>query len=205
MSEIKTIELTKENLTALHSEFEIIKPGVIKAIKTEKIPEDDTNSLVMVNGLTFQNAIIEYDFMSKLTPDAPSHARGFIGIGFRINENASEFEGFYVRPTNGKGCEDAFRKSHGCQYFAYPGYIWNYFREFGINDYEAPVSTIELGTWSHVRAEIIDDTAKFYVDGNLVLSLDGNFVHKPSKGKFGFNTHIGTEAYFENLTIEVLD
>ncbi|MEE8807594.1 MAG: hypothetical protein SOI44_04150 [Lactimicrobium sp.] len=199
------IEMKEENFECLHSVFEIVEPGVLKAIKTEKIPEDDTNSLVIVKGLQFKNAVIEYDCMSELAKDAPEYARGFIGIGWHINEKRCEFEGFYLRPTNGRGCTDPYRQAHACQYFAYPGYTWSYLREFGFTGYEAPISSIALGEWAHVKAEIVNESAKFYVNGKLVLSLDGNLLHRPIKGDFGFNTHIGTESWFKNLEVTVLD
>ncbi len=202
---LKKIDLTAENLTALHTSFEVVEPGMIKAVKTEKIMEDDTNSLVKVNGLKFKNAVIEYDCMAKFSPDAPDYARGFIGVGFRISDNDSHFEGFYLRPTNGRECEDPYRKAHACQYFAYPGYIWSYLREFGYVGYEAPIATIALGEWAHVRIELIEDTAKYFVNNDLVMEMNGNFFHKPEAGAFGFNCHIGTDSYFKNLYIEVLD
>ncbi len=49
-----------------------------------------------------------------------------------IRKYIEEFESFYVRPTNGRGFDDPICKTHGCQYFAYPGYTFKYFREFGM-------------------------------------------------------------------------
>ena len=205
ISVLTKINFSMGGITTVHSACEIVDGDVLKTVKTEKILEDDTNSLILFNDVKFKNAIIEYDCMSKLLPDAPSHARGFIGVGFRVSEDTSHFEGFYVRPTNGKGCEDAYRKAHGCQYFAYPGYIWNYLREFHYEGYEAPVPTIALEEWAHIRIELIDDHAKYYVNHELVLEMQHNFFHTPVQGGFGINTHIGTDGYFKNLYIEKLD
>lgn len=68
ISYLKDIPLTEKNLTALHSSLEI-NEGVLHSIKTEKIDEDDTNSYVTVNDLSFQNGIIECDMKSTLLPD----------------------------------------------------------------------------------------------------------------------------------------
>ncbi len=195
--------LNADNLTALHTSLEVLDEG-IKSVKTEKIEEDDTNSYVTINDLKFKNGVIECDVKSKLLPGSGEGARGFIGISFRIDDLDREFKGFYIRPTKGKGCTNAFRRAHGCQYFAYPGYIWFYYREHGIDDYEAPVETIALDEWAHIKAEIVDDHASFYVNNELVLEVNG-MQHTPSVGRIGFNTHFDSECYFKNLRVEVLD
>ncbi len=200
---LKSIPLTADNLTALHTSLEILGEG-IRSVKTEKIQEDDTNSYVTVNGLVMKNGIIECDMKSRLLPDCWEAARGFIGIAFRIDDRDMEFEGFYIRPTNGRECDNAFRRAHGCQYFAYPGYIWSYYREFGISDYEAPVETIALDEWAHVKAVLIDDHARFYVNNELVLEVN-HMQHRPTAGRIGFNTHIDSECFFKNLRVEILD
>lgn len=48
--------------------------------------------------------------LSRLLPDNPDFARGFIGIAFRINEDNSQFESFYMRPMNGR-IDDPTRRS----------------------------------------------------------------------------------------------
>ncbi|MBR3017074.1 MAG: hypothetical protein IKH57_08355 [Clostridia bacterium] len=140
-----------------------------------------------------------------MLPDAPDYARGFIGIVFRVNEVDSEFESFYIRPTNGKDCDDPVRKAHGCQYFSYPGYTFSYFREFGIMGYEAAVDSIALNEWSHIKAEIQDDHGVFYVDSVKVLEVSG-FKHGPnSRGSVGLYVDIGTDGLFRNLVVESWD
>lgn len=203
ISYLKDIPLTKNNLTALHTTLEILDEG-IKSVKNEKIEEDDTNSYVTINDLKMKNGIIECDMKSQLLPDCWEAARGFIGIAFRIDDQDREFEGFYIRPTNGKGCTNEFRRAHGCQYFAYPGYIWSYYREHGINDFEAPVETIALDEWAHVKVELIDDHARFWVNNELVLEVN-KLQHTPQAGRIGFNTHIDSQCYFKNLKVEVFD
>lgn len=204
ISWLKDIPLTADNLTALHTTMDLLDGGILRSVKNEKIQEDDTNSYVTVNDLKFKNGIIECDVKSRLLPDCFEDARGFIGIAFRINDRDMEFEGFYIRPTNGKNCSNPFRRAHGCQYFAYPGYTWSYYREFAVGDYEAPVETIALDEWAHIKAELIDDHAKFYVNHELVLEVS-HLQHEPKAGRIGFNTHIDSECFFKNLKVEVLD
>lgn len=201
---MKQIQFNETNLIPLHSSLEIIE-NMARVSKIEKLDQDDSNTYVTVNGIEFYNGIIEVDVCGKLREDAPAHARGFIGIVFRVNENDSEFESFYIRPTNGKDCTDPIRKLRACQYFAYPGYTFSYFREFGISKYENALDTIALNEWSHVRAEIVDNTAKFYVDGVLALEVNPLIHTKKEKGRFGLYTDIGTDGYFKNLSYKSLD
>ena len=112
---------------------------MVRVVKNEKIEKWDENTYAKVNGVSFHNGVIEVKMLSRLLPDAPDYARGFIGIVYRANEADCEFESFYIRPANGRDCKEPMRKAHGCQYFSYPGYTFEYFREFGIGDYEAPV------------------------------------------------------------------
>lgn len=203
ISILEKIDLETANLTAVHTAYEKHE-GIISAYKTEKLEDTDCNSLVLIDGIHFKNAIIEYDCKADLLTDAPESARGFLGVGFRVSDDTSHFESYYIRTTNGRDCTDPVRKAHGCQYFAYPGYVWHYLREFGYEGYEAPVTTIALREWAHVKIELRDDTAKYYVDDNLVLTMEHNFFHEPVSGSFGFFMDMGTMAYYKNLYLEIL-
>lgn len=197
------IELSQGNLIPVHTAMEA-EGGLVRARKIDKdIP--DENTYVRVREGVFHNGVIEVDVKGGLLPDAPDYARGFIGIVFRASGDDSEFESFYIRPTNGRGCADPVRKAHGCQYFSYPGYTFSYFREFGITRYENAVDTIELDQWSHIRAEIEDDRGVFYVDGVKVLEVNG-FKHGPAaRGGVGLYVDIGTDGWFKNLDIQYRD
>jgi hypothetical protein len=193
------ILLNLDTLKPTHTSLEIVE-DMARVSKIEKLNEDDTNTFVLVNDLEFHNGIIDVDVCGRLRSDAPEHARGFIGIVFRVNALENEFESFYIRPTNGRDCTDPIRKQHACQYFSYPGYTFSYFREFGISKYENSISTIALNEWSHIRAEIENDNGKFYVNDELVLSVD-DLKHGDSKCKIGLYVDIGTDGYFKNLAV----
>lgn len=198
------IDLNSSVLIPIHTKLEFIEPGIVRCIKTDKELPDE-NTYAKVTGLTFHNGMIEVDVNGGLLNDAPDYARGFIGIVFRASEDDSEFESFYIRPTNGGLCEDPVRRKHGCQYFSYPGYTFSYFREFGIETYEAPVPTIALNRWAHIKAVITDDKADFFVDDVPVLHVDG-MKHGPNaKGAVGLYVDIGTDGLFKNLQIECSD
>lgn len=178
---------------------------VIRVTKKDKIMQFDENTIVKVKDLGFHNGIIRVKMLSRLLPDAPDFARGFIGIVFRVNPENSEFESFYIRPTNGM-TDDPVRKAHGCQYFSYPGYTFAYFREFGITEYEAPIHC-QLNEWVQLKAVIQDEKAEFYLneekDPALVVR---QLKHgKDARGSVGFFSEIGTEAFFKDLEIESSD
>lgn len=198
------IALNTENFVPVHTKACFLPDRIVEIRKVDK-EQPDENTYLKTKNLAFHNGVIEVDVCGKLLPDAPDYARGFIGIVFRANENDSEFESFYIHPTYGKDCDDPVRKAHGCQYFSYPGYTFSYFREFGITEYEAPVDSIALNEWSHIRAEIQEDHGLFYVDGVKVLEVNG-FKHGPdSRGSVGFYVDIGTDGWFKNLIVDCVD
>ncbi len=176
---------------------------VVKA--PEKIGEFDTNTYAALRGVELHNGIIEMRLMSRLLPDAPEYARGFAGMVFRAADDSSEFESFYVRPTNGRDCTDPVRRKHGCQYFSFPGYTFAYFREFGIAAYEAPVD-IALDEWFTLRAEVRDDAATFYVNdyANPVLCVEGLKHGADVLGMLGVYVDDGTEAFVSHISVESL-
>lgn len=136
-------------------------------------------------------------------PDAPDFTRGFIGLEFRINEDDSAFESFYIRPTNGQ-TTDLVRKQHAVQYFSYTKYNFEYFRTHHITDFEGPAN-IALNQWIDLRAEIKDETGKFYLNDRLALKVD-HLKHGASpRGTIGFFVDIGTKGFFENLQITPTD
>ena len=114
------IALNTENFVPVHTKACFLPDRIVEIRKVDK-EQPDENTYLKTKNLAFHNGVIEVDVCGKLLPDAPDYARGFIGIVFRANENDSEFESFYIRPTNGKDCDDPVRKAHGCQYFSYPG------------------------------------------------------------------------------------
>ena len=136
------------------SEAELDGEPVLRVVKAEKLMEFDENTYAKLEGSSFHNGVIEVDMLSRLLADAPDFARGFIGIAFRISEDDSDFESYYVRPTNGR-TDDPVRKAHGSQYFSYPKYTFAYLRDHGITEYEAPVD-IGLDEWIHLKAVIED-------------------------------------------------
>ena len=192
------ISFSSEQLQAVNTSMHIMDSGILRVNKNgTDIP--DTNSYVSLTNCSFHNGIIEIDVCGKLLPDAPNYARGFIGIVFRADSDT--FESFYIRPTNGKHCEDPIRKMHGCQYFSYPEYTFSYFRERCISDYENSVNTIALNEWSHIKADIKNEDATFYVNDEMVLSVKGLKCGGDKRGTVGMYVDNGTDGLFQNLSV----
>lgn len=190
----------------IHTKTEIVERAgeqMLRVVKTEKINEYDTNSYAKISGSDFHNGMIEADVLSRLLPDAPDFARGFIGIAFRISKNDDLFESFYIRPTNGR-CEDQARRGHAVQYFSFPKYTFAYFRENGITKYEAPAD-IGLNEWIHLKAEIHGSCGKLSVNSVPVLNVNDMKLGGQARGAVGFFVDIGTEGFFKNLRITYED
>lgn len=195
------------HFSAVHTEISwttVDGQPALRVIKRDKIESADENTYAKVDGLQLHNGVIEAKHMSRLLPDAPSHARGFLGIVFRANESDSEFESFYVRPTNGRDCTDPVRKAHGCQYFSYPGYTFSYFREFGITKYEAPVD-LALGEWFTLKAIIQNERAEFYLNGQRALLVEAMKHGTGQRGSVGIFVDIGTEAFVSEISVTCMD
>ena len=176
--------------------------AVIKVVKANKLMEFDENTYVKIADSVFHNGIIEVKMLSRLLADAPDFARGFIGIAFRVGEDDSSFESFYVRPTNGQS-SDPIRKHRAIQYFSYPKYRFDYFREKGITRYEGSAD-IELNEWINLKVIVTDERAEFFVNGQQVLLVD-QLKHLDSQGQVGLFVDIGTEGYFKDLYITYFD
>ena len=174
------------------------------ALKVQFDPEvegTDKPTFVIVQGTNFHNGVIEVELVGTLGTDAPPHARGFVGIAFRINNDASRFEAFYLRPDNGRA-DDQVRRNHSTQYFSYPDYPFPRPRQEFPEKYESYVDLV-LGEWTKVRIEVEWDKARLYVHSNEQPTLLVNDLKHGSEaqGSIGLWVDTGTEAYFSNLRI----
>ncbi|NLC96155.1 MAG: hypothetical protein GX675_01080 [Erysipelotrichaceae bacterium] len=195
-----------ENLININTSMEIVsfdEEEVLRVVKTNKVEIPDENTYVKLKDCLFHNGTIEVKMLSRLLKDAPEHARGFIGIAFRISDDDSKFESFYIRPTNAF-TTDPVRKNRGCQYFSYPKYTFSYFRDKGITDYENPIK-IGLDEWVNLKAVIKDSHGLFYLNNELVLEVKDMKHGKDLKGSVGLFIDIGTEGFFKDLKVELDD
>lgn len=175
--------------------------NVLRVIKPLCNTEPDTDTYAEYKDSWFHNGIITVRMYADLQEGAPEEARGFIGIVFRAKKDHSEFESFYVRPTNGNH-SDPVRRSHGCQYFSYPGYTFSYFRKHQISGFENEAD-IALKKWIDLKAVIYGESARFYVNDmdKPVLSVE-HLKHGDSSGMVGLYVDNATDGYFSDIVIE---
>jgi len=156
--------------------------------------------LVIIDGLQFQDGVIEIDLAGSLGSHAGAGARGFVGVAFRVATDLSGFEAFYLRPTNGRA-DDQLRRNHSAQYFSYPEYSWRRLREETPGMYESYVD-LAPGEWTHVKIEVAGDQARLYVHGSEQPSLIVNDLKLESAtGAIGLWIGPGTDAYFNDLKV----
>jgi hypothetical protein len=112
--------------------------------------------------IDFRNGTIEVDVASDLAPDAPSYARGFVGISFRI-DSALRFDNIYLRPLNSIA-DDQVRRNHTVQYFAYPDLRFGRLRKEAPETYET-YADVSPGRWIHMSIKVSGNRAELYLDG----------------------------------------
>lgn len=161
----------------------------------------DQPTFVWFDDLDFHNGTIEVMLSGDIQEDSPKWARGFVGVAFRINDDASKFESFYLRPANGQ-TSDSKRRNHATQYFAYPDYDFARLRKQFPEKYESPAD-IELGQWLKMKIVIDGIKAQLYVNNmdEPVLSVSDLKNGEDSRGGIGLWVDIGTLAHFRELNI----
>lgn len=179
---------------------------VLRVIKPEDNMEPDVPTYARLVGSDFHDGTIEVDVRARLSAWADIDCRGFIGIVFRASGDDDRFEGFYVRPRNGRSCTEPQRRIHTMQYFSYPGYTFAYFRERGIADYEAKAD-IEMDEWVHLKAEVKGGEGRFYVDDmeTPALVVPQMFDGTDARGRVGLYVDNGTDGLFRNLKVTYAD
>jgi hypothetical protein len=192
-------------LTAVNVSYSVEKMKditVVKAVKNPEVNAVDEPTFVRLSGEDFKDGTIEVKVLSRLLPDAPDYARGFIGIAFRINKDNSLFESIYIRPTNGR-IDDAKRRQHATQYFAYPDFKFDRLRKESPGKYESPAD-IGLDEWIQLKIVVNGSNAKLFINNAAtpVLTVEDLKLPANSSGAIGLWTDIGTEAYFSDLLIK---
>ena len=200
-----TIAMEEKNFTPTNTFInftEIDGKKAVRVIMDPNVKLDDEPTYARLVGADFQNGTIAVQVLSRLLPDAPSHARGFIGVAFRIDEKDAKFESIYIRPTNGR-VEDAFRHKHATQYFSYPDYKYGRLRIECPEKYETSAD-IGLNEWIDLKIEVAGETANLYINGSEqpVLRVSDLIHGADAHGGIGLWVGIGTEGYFSGLTIE---
>jgi hypothetical protein len=193
-----------DGLEAAHAKTELATYRGRKALRLVPVPQpenaDDT-MLAILKASDFKDGVIEAEIAGSPRPGAPSDARGFVGIAFRVQPGASHYECFYIRPTNGRA-EDQLRRNHSTQYVSFPDYPWFRLRKEDPGVYESYVD-VESGAWTKLKIVVTAVQARLYVNGAeqpalIVNDLKLGVTH----GQVALWADPTTDAYFSNLTIK---
>ena len=99
------------------------QPATLGGKKGVQVTSTGTEEIAAVEGLDFDNGIIQVELAGTPGPGAGEGARGFVGIAFRVSNDMQTFDAFYLRPTNGRA-EDQERRNHAAQYISHPDWPW---------------------------------------------------------------------------------
>lgn len=200
----QTVTLGKYRLVAHQvtlSKEKLLGKEAVKVIKDTMVKEVDEPTFARLQGIEFTNGTIEVKVLSRLLPDAPELARGFIGVAFRINDSSTRYESIYVRPLNAR-VNDQVRRNHTIQYYSYPNYKFDTLRKMAPEQYES-YTDMEMNTWITLRIEVKDASAKLFINNSLQPSLVVNDLKcgAGASGGVALWVEVGTEGYFSNLKI----
>lgn len=175
--------------------------NAVRLAKDPKVKADDEATFAKLAGSDFKNGIIEVKVLSRLLPDAPDHARGLIGVAFRIDGSNSRFEAIYIRPTNGRA-DDQVRRNRATQYFSYPDFKFDRLRKEEPGKYES-YADMGLNEWITLKIEVRDSRATLYVNGSLqpVLVVNDLKHGADQSGAIGLWVDVGTDGYFADLSL----
>ena len=200
----QSIKFEKDRLQAVNvlmSVERLMNKQVLKVIKDSAVKTFDQPTFTRIGGIGFKDGIIEVNVLSRLLPNAPESARGFIGVAFRVTDSNSKFECIYIRPTNGRA-DDQLRRNHSIQYYSYPGYDFDRLRKEAPGQYES-YADMGLNEWIKMRIEVKGSQAKLFINGNKQPSLIVNDLKQGANlsGAIGLWVDVGTEGFFSDLKI----
>ena len=161
----------------------------------------DLEQLAVIEGIDFSSGVIEAEIAGAPAPDAGAGARGFVGIGFRVQPDLRTYDAFYLRPTNGRA-EDQERRNHATQYISHPDWPWFRLRQETPSKYESYVDLVP-GVWTKIKIHVRGDKARLYVNDNPQPVLIVNDVKSGANARGAVALWIGpgTIGHFRNVTV----
>lgn len=172
-----------------------------QALRVEHVQGEGEAHFAKLIECEFSDGTIELELAGKPGENAGQEARGFVGLAFRISDDNSQFECFYLRPANGRA-NDQLRRNHSTQYISSPDYPWYKLRQENPGKYESYVD-LASGEWTRVRIEVAGEQAQLFVHGSdqPCLLVNDLKLGSGNKGGVGLWVGVGTEAYFSNITV----
>jgi hypothetical protein len=162
----------------------------------------DLEQIALIDGLDFDNGVIEAEIAGVPAPWAGDAARGFVGIAFRVQNDMKTFDAFYLRPTNGRA-DDQERRNHATQYISHPDWTWARLRKETPSRYESYADLVP-DTWTKVKIEVNGVRARLYVHDQPqpVLIVNDVKTGAQAKGAVGLWVGSGTIAHFRALKVQ---
>lgn len=161
----------------------------------------DTESIAILPNSNFKDGVIETEIAGSPRADAPMDMRGFVGIAFRVQPHGSQFECFYIRPTNGRA-DDQLRRNHSTQYVSQPDYPWYKLREEQPGVYESYTDLVS-GEWTKIKIVVSGIRAELYVNGAEQPCLIVNDLKLGNaEGGIALWVGAGTEAHFSDVIVK---
>ncbi len=156
--------------------------------------------IVVLPGTSFHNGTLEVEVSGKPRAGAVAGARGFVGVAFRVNPDASKYECSYIRPTNARA-DDQLRRNHSTQYIAFPDYEWQRLRSEAPGQCESYADLVP-GEWTRIKIEVSGVKARLYVNGApQPVLLVNDLKLGDTSGFLALWIGGGTEAHFTNLRV----
>jgi len=188
----------KRGVRIKHSDEALRRLGEIKTMEEQvRFPQ-----LATIEGLDFADGVIEAEIAG--TPPPGGEARGFVGIAFRLSNDLTAYDAFYLRPTNGRA-DDQERRNHSVQYISHPDWPWFRLRKENPEKYESYVDLVP-GVWTKVKIDVRGERARLYLHDQEQPTLIVNDLKTGAQGRGGVALWIdrGTVAHFRNLRVETV-
>jgi hypothetical protein len=174
--------------------------NAVRVADTAPADIPDGQRFAIIAGTDFTNGVIELDLVGDTLPGAAAEFRGFTGLAFRMSQDGTRYETFYLRPRNGRA-EDQLQRNHAVQYEAPPDFPWQRLRMETPGKYETYADLV-MGEWTHVKIEVQGDKARLYVNGVAQPTLVVNDLKNgQSKGALALWIGPKTVAHFANLQV----
>lgn len=172
------------------------------AVRLIEAPDenDETHAIAIITASDFKDGVIETFIAGAPLPDAPPEMRGFVGIAFHVQASGSQFECFYLRPTNGRA-DDQLRRNHATQYISHPDFPWYKLREEHPGVYESYTDCLP-GVWTKIRIVVSGLRAHLYVnDAEQPCLIVNDLKLGETGGQIALWIGFGTEAYFSEVVV----
>jgi hypothetical protein len=160
--------------------------------------------LAAVEGLEFANGVIEAEIAGAPAPGADEAARAYVGLAFRVQNDGTTYDAFYLRPTNGRA-DDQERRNHAVQYISHPNWPFFRLRKEAPSKYESYVDLMP-DVWTKVKIEVRGEGARLFVHDQEQPTLIVNDLKTGAHGKgaVALWSYHGTVAHFRNLRVDTL-